>query len=202
MASILNLLIRLPFEAFRAICISIYRLNGWRVEGELPQADKFLAVAAPHTSNWDLPFLLCIALYYRTRVRWIGKAALFKPPFGWLMSMLGGIPVDRSKTGNVVAEMVDVFARREKLVLGIAPEGTRAKVRNWKSGFYNIAHGACVPIALGFLDYKRKVGGIGMTMRTTGDYEADLAKIRAFYATVTPKYPDQGEQSGETERPL
>ena len=195
MNNLLRRLIGLPGEAVRALLLGLYRLAGWRVEGELPDAKKFVVIAAPHTSNWDLPFMLGVALHFRVRLRWMGKDTLFKPPFGWLMRALGGIPIDRSKANDVVAQMVQIFHGADKLAVAIPPEGTRSKTRYWKTGFYNIAHGAGAPIALGFLDYARKVGGIGMTMRTTGDYEGDLEAIKAFYAQVTPKFPDRvGEE--------
>ncbi|MEM9616384.1 MAG: lysophospholipid acyltransferase family protein [Pseudomonadota bacterium] len=200
-------LARLPGEAARTALLGVYRLSGWKVEGELPEGKKFVVIAAPHTSNWDLPFMLGVALHFRTRLHWMGKDTLFKPPFGWLMRALGGIPIDRSKANDVVSQMVTVFNDADRLAVAIPPEGTRSKTRYWKTGFYNIAHGAGVPIAFGFLDYARKVGGIGMTMKTTGDYDADLEIVKAFYATVSPKFPDRvGEEektdvkSSETER--
>ncbi len=180
---------KLLFELFRAIGLFAYRLSGWKVEGALPPTDKFVVIAAPHTSNWDLPFMLGVALFFRVHLKWMGKAELFKPPFGWFMRALGGIAIDRSKANDVVSQMVDIYNAADRLAVAIPPEGTRAKVRYWKTGFYNIAHVAGVPIALGFLDYKRKVGGIGMTFYTTGDYDADLAVIKKFYSGVTGKFP-------------
>ena len=105
----------------------------------------------------------------------------------------GGIPVDRSKANNAVSQMVEIYQNAEELAVAIPPEGTRAKVRYWKTGFYNIAHGAGVPIALGFLDYARKVGGIGKTLSTTGDYDADLAIIKEFYSGVRGKFNERSE---------
>ena len=133
--------------------------------------------------------MLGVAYKFRIRLHWMGKASLFKPPFGRLMKALGGIPIDRAKANNVVAQMVDDYQAAITLAVAIPPEGTRAKVRVWKTGFYNIAHGAGVPIAFGFLDYKRKVGGIGGVFETTGDYEADLEVIKAFYANISGKHP-------------
>jgi 1-acyl-sn-glycerol-3-phosphate acyltransferase len=191
MTKFLNAVARTPGEVMRAAMLGLYRLAGWRVEGAAPQTHKFVVIAAPHTSNWDLPLMLAVALQFRVRLRWMGKDTLFKPPFGWFMRVLGGIAIDRSKTNDVVAQMVEIFGQADRLAVAIPPEGTRSKTRYWKTGFYNIAHGADVPIALGFLDYARKVGGIGMVMRTSGDYDTDLEAIKAFYAQVTPKFPDQ-----------
>ncbi|MEM1019868.1 MAG: lysophospholipid acyltransferase family protein [Pseudomonadota bacterium] len=177
------------YEIRRRLALFLYRLAGWTVEGTAPNASKFVVIAAPHTSNWDLPLMLGVAYKFRIRLHWMGKASLFKPPFGRLMKALGGIPIDRAKANNVVAQMVDVYQAANTLAVAIPPEGTRAKVRVWKTGFYNIAHGAGVPIAFGFLDYKRKVGGIGGVFETTGDYEADLEVIKAFYANISGKHP-------------
>ncbi len=195
-------ILHLPGEVARTLLLGLYRLSGWKVEGDLPEGKKFVVIAAPHTSNWDLPFMLGVALHFRVRLHWMGKDTLFKPPFGWFMRALGGIPIDRSKTNDVVSQMVTVFDQAEKLAVAIPPEGTRSKTRYWKTGFYNIAHGAGVPIAFGFLDYERKVGGIGMTMTTTGDYPRDLEIVKSFYATVVPKFPDRvGKESTDSNPP-
>lgn len=179
------------FEAGRVVSLFFFRLAGWRVEGDVPLDRKMVVIAAPHTSNWDLPFMLAVSMYYRAPLRWMGKASLVTGPFGWLMRWLGCIPIDRSKANDVVSQMVDVFAAADDMLVAIPPEGTRSKVRYWKTGFYNIAHGAGVPVAFGFLDYKRKVGGISQTLTTTGDYDEDLKRIRAFYDEVPGKFPAQ-----------
>lgn len=176
------------YEARRAIVLGLFRLAGWRVEGTAPAEDKFVVIAAPHTSNWDLPLMLAVAFKFRIKLRWMGKDTLFKPPFGGFMKALGGIPIDRSKANNVVSQMVEIYRDADSLAVAIPPEGTRADVTVWKTGFYNIAHAAGVPIALGFLDYGRKVGGIGGVFRTTGDYETDLKEIQAFYAPIKGKH--------------
>ena len=165
--------------------------TGWHIEGEMPNLPKFIIVAAPHSSNWDLPYVLAAGLHYGIRVHWMGKDSIFKQPFGGIMRWLGGIPVDRSKSNNAVDDMVARFAQSDRLILVIPPEGTRGKVERWKSGFYHIATGAKVPLALGFLDYERKAAGIARVFQPTGNYEADLAEIQAFYATVTARHPNR-----------
>lgn len=181
------------FETNRAIFLFLFKLAGWRVKGEFPPDKKLVVIAAPHTSNWDLPFMLAVALYYRVNLRWMGKDALFKGLFGGLMHALGGIPIDRSKSNNVVDQMIDIYGDADDLVVAIPPEGTRSKVRYWKTGFYNIAHGAGVRIALGYLDYKNKHGGVGAVLETTGDYEADLKIIKDFYSGITAKFEDKSQ---------
>ena len=168
----------------------LLRLLGWRKEGELPNIPKYILIGAPHTSSWDFPITLAYAFSYRVKVFWMGKDVLFRRPFGRIMRWLGGIPIDRAKSQNAVAQTIRIFNDIEKLVMIISPEGTRKKVKYWKTGFYNIAHGAKVPVLLGFLDFRRKAGGFGPIIFPTGDIAADMEKIRAFYAAITGKRPE------------
>lgn len=170
---------------------AILRLLGWRVDANLPAARKYVVIGTFHTTNWDFPLMLLLKSAIGLKVRWVGKHSLFRWPLGWLMRRLGGIPVDRRFPHNYVEQIVDAFRRRVELILVIAPEGTRKKAQYWKSGFYFIALGAGVPIALGFADYARKVGGIGPSFVPTGDVEADMARIRAFYADKRGLHPEK-----------
>ena len=165
----------------------ILSLAGWRLEGRLPSIPKFVLVGAPHTSNWDLPFTLLIAFAFKARIHWMGKKGIFRRPFNGFFQWLGGIPVERSQSDNLVEQSVQQFKRNEHLILTIAPAGTRKHVTNWKSGFYHIACGADVPIVLGFLDYRRKVGGFGPLIHPTGNFTDDMAAIQDFYDSVTGK---------------
>jgi 1-acyl-sn-glycerol-3-phosphate acyltransferase len=164
---------------------------GWRLTGELPRADRFVLIAAPHTSNWDLPVMLGVAFAFRVKLFWMGKHSLFRAPFGVFFRWLGGIPIDRSAAHDAVAQSVELFRRNEALILAVPPEGTRQKVRYWKTGFYYIALGAGVPIALGFFDYRRKVTGLGPSLTPTGELEADMNVIRGFYDEIAGKYAEQ-----------
>ena len=175
----------------RGLAFSFMKLFGWRLEGRLPDVNKLVVIAAPHTSNWDLPVLLSVAFALKAKACWLGKHTLFRWPFGFLFRWMGGIPVYRSASQNVVAQSVEMFRNSEKLILTIPPEGTRGKVSHWKTGFYYIALGAEVPIAMAFIDYKRKASGVGPTLYPTGDIEADMEIIRNFYVNVTAKYPDK-----------
>jgi 1-acyl-sn-glycerol-3-phosphate acyltransferase len=160
---------------------------GWRIEGAAPDVPKAVVVAAPHTSNWDLPFTLAVAAALGVRISWMGKHTLFRPPFGTLMRSLGGLSVDRRSPQGAVGAAVDLLARHERLLLVIAPAGTRGDAARWKTGFYRIAQGAGVPIVLGFLDYGRKVGGLGKVFTPTGDVERDMKAIQEFYAPIRGK---------------
>ena len=181
---VLNILLRW----FALIALKI---AGWRTHGRLPPVPKFVLVGAPHTSNWDLPYTLCIIFVLRGKIYWMGKDSLFRRPYKGFFKWLGAIPIDRSRSKNVVAQTIQKFNQNKTMIMTIAPEGTRSKVKKWKTGFYHIAHGANVPIALGFLDYQRKVGGIGPVIYPTGNIEADMQSIRAFYDGVTGKFPEK-----------
>jgi 1-acyl-sn-glycerol-3-phosphate acyltransferase len=167
------------------------RLTGWAPEGELPAAAHFVLIAAPHTSNWDLAYLLALAEVYGLRVSWMGKHTLFRPPLGALFRALGGIPIRRHERGDRVAVMAAEFALRERFALVVPSEATRSWAPYWKSGFYHIARRAGVPIVLGFLDYRRRRGGFGPSLVPTGDVAKDMDAIRAFYADKVGKHPDQ-----------
>ena len=121
----------------------------------------------------------------------MGKDSLFWFPYGGLMKWLGGIPVDRSKSNNMVEKSIQVFAESTDMVLIVPPEGTRGRVKYWKTGFYHIAHGAKVPIAMGFVDFKKKTGGFGPAFIPTGDLEKDMPEIQEFYQDITGRFPDK-----------
>ena len=134
--------------------------------------------------------MLATAYVLRVRLSWFGKHTLFVPPCGWLMRKLGGIPVDRRAPQSLVMQMAEQFNRSDDLVLAVPPEGTRSKVDVWKSGFYHIASESGVPIGLGYLDYDRKLCGLGMFVTPSGNVNEDMDKIRGFYQNIRGKYPD------------
>lgn len=176
----------------------VLKVTGWRAVGRKPDFPKFILAGAPHTSNWDLPFALFIALVLGIKINWMGKNTLFRWPLNGFFKWLGGIPVDRSKSTNTVDQSIQQFHQHKDLILTIAPAGTRKSVKKWKTGFYYIAVGADVPIVLGFLDYKRKMGGIGPTIYPAGDIETDMKIIRSFYDGVTGKHPEKGMVYSDT----
>jgi 1-acyl-sn-glycerol-3-phosphate acyltransferase len=178
-------------NVLQVLAIIVLKIFGWRRAGVVPDAPKFVMIAAPHTSNWDFPVGLAIILAFKIKMYWLGKEPIFKWPFGTFFKWLGGIPVNRSKSGDVVSQTIQTIKEHERIVMVIAPEGTRKKVNHWKTGFYYIAMGANVPLAMGFIDYLRKEGGFGPTLMPTGNIEADMEKIRAFYQNITAKIPDK-----------
>lgn len=166
------------------------RLTGWEAEGAKPVHQKFVLIAAPHTSNWDLAYLLALAVVFDIKISWMGKHTLFRGPMGAVMEALGGIPVRRNKHGKLVDQMARAFDETDSLCLTVPAEGTRSYVPNWKSGFYHIAALANVPIQMGYLDYSRRRGGFGAALLPSGDLRADMDEIRDFYSDKVGKYPD------------
>lgn len=175
----------------RTLAILFMAAIGWRISGEMPNLNKFIIIGAPHTSNWDFVLVIATATALGVRISWMGKHSLFRGPFGPLFRWMGGIPIDRRATHGVVGENVQAFQKMENLILCITPEGTRQRVREWKSGFYQIAMQAGVPVQLAAFDYGQKVVDLGPVMEPTGDYESDLARIKAHYAPIRPHHPQQ-----------
>lgn len=177
----------------RTLALWFLVLVGWKAKSDielllLPK--KFVAILAPHTSNWDLLFIMGVIFALGLKFNWFGKKEVFRWPLGGLFKRLGGIPIERSTHKNMVQQTAELIRSREQVIVGIAPEGTRSNTKYWKTGFYHIAHQAAVPIVFAYLDYDRKVGGLGPMMETMGDIEKDLKVIRSFYQGVTAKYPE------------
>lgn len=173
----------------RTIGRAVLRLAGWAFEGPMPAARRCVLIAAPHTSNWDFVYMMAMAWALGLRLRWMGKASLFVFPLGLLFSALGGLPIRRNRPGKLVEQSVARFALGSDLMLAVPAEGTRELGNTWRSGFYHIARLAEVPIVLGYLDYRRRRGGLGTEVRTSGDVRADMDRIRAFYADKTGRHP-------------
>ena len=184
-----------PNRFSRLIANYSLRLRSWKLDINRPPYNKYVLIGAPHTSNWDFLMLLFIKYGGGVDLHWVGKDNAFRGPMNPFFRNLGGIPVNRRSRNNFVSQMVEVFNQRDEFVLCVAPEGTRKKAEGWKTGFYYIALGAGVPIAMAFVDYRQKVVGIGPTVIfPTGDIQADFTHIKAFYSGITGRYPDkQGE---------
>lgn len=176
-------------EVVRWLSAGYLKAGGWKVQGDWPGLDKVVLVAAPHTSNWDGLNMLATAGYYRVRLRWMGKKSLTQGPFGWVLRWLGCVPIDRTASHDVVNTMAERFRAEAEMVLAIPPEGTRSAVRTWKSGFYHIAVAAGVPILVSVLDYGKKTVRLAAVLSPSGDYEADVALIRGYYANAVGKHP-------------
>ncbi|HHJ36541.1 MAG TPA: glycerol acyltransferase [Gammaproteobacteria bacterium] len=171
---------------------TILKLAGWQLKINTPEENKFILIGAPHTSNWDFPLALLTFWTLDLRIHWVAKKQMFRGPLHYLFTALGGIPVDRSASNGFISQIADRFDRAERMVLTIAPEGTRSKTEYWKSGFYHIALAAEVPICLGYIDYRTRTLGFHQLMHPSGDIEADMKIIADFYQDIEGKYP--GEQ--------
>jgi 1-acyl-sn-glycerol-3-phosphate acyltransferase len=179
----------------------ILNLFGWHTNGSLPPGiRKAVMIVAPHTSTWD--FVIGRLTFYGTgpRLRVLIKKEAFFFPLNILLKALGGIPVNRGKKNNMVVNVASYFEQYESMVVVITPEGTRRISRHWKKGFYLIAQEAKVPIALAFIDYKNKTGGVGPLIDPSGDYEKDMAIIYNFYRDKTARHPERFFLPAEPEK--
>ena len=163
----------------------------WKAVGAPPDIDKYMMVAAPHTSNWDFPHLLMVAWALDVEVRFIGKHTIFRWPFGYLFRALGGIPVRRDAPGSIIEQIAETYRASDRIALAMSPEGTRGYADAWKSGFYRIAQAADVPVLLAFIDYPSRSGGVGPLIHLTGKQDEDMVRIAPFYADKVGKHPDQ-----------
>ena len=164
-----------------AVCRWILATCGWRMVGELPDVPRLVAIAAPHSTNWDVIWGLLFKISLRLDVHFIGKREAFFWPLGPVLRAFGGIPVDRSAAHGLVGAMRHEFESRERFWLALAPEGTRKKVQKWKTGFWHIAREAGVPVLPVYFHYPEKTVGLGPLFHPTDDVAADMARIREFY---------------------
>lgn len=175
----------------RKIFVWLFQLKGWKIEANLPEGyKKCVVIAAPHTSNWD--FLYSMAVFFKLKipVRFLAKKELFVWPLRGILKSVGGIAVQRSKSSNLVDDIIAMFSNEKELMLMIPAEGTRGSVTKWKTGFYHVALGAKVPVLLGFLDYENKIAGFGPLLYMTGDAATDAKKIKDFYRNIKGKHPE------------
>ena len=179
----------------RRLLLAMYRIRGWKAVGVVPEPRRFILIAAPHTSNWDFVNFLGLTADLKIRPHFMAKLSLFRWPLGGFIRQMGGVAVDRRGGGNVVQQMVDEFARRTEFMLTVAPEGTRAKTQKWRTGFYQIAMAAKVPMVVGMMDYETKTGGLGPLIWPSGDFRADMLKVLEVYRTCIPKFPERAVRS-------
>ncbi|OUS26849.1 hypothetical protein A9Q99_16670 [Gammaproteobacteria bacterium 45_16_T64] len=175
---------------FRLLTAIVLRLTGWKVEGEKPPMPRAVMIAVPHTSNWDFVYMVMVSFTLRQKIYWMGKDTLFKGWKGPIMRWFGGVPVNRRSRNNLVDQMIDTLKESDSLILTVPPEGTRGHVSEWKTGFYYMALGANVPIVCSYLDWGRKVGGVGLALTPTGDVDKDFETLKEFYIGMEGKRPE------------
>jgi 1-acyl-sn-glycerol-3-phosphate acyltransferase len=168
------------------------RLFGWKTSAILPPGvEKAVLIVAPHTSYYDFVVGRLTFWAARIKIKVLIKKESFGFPFGIVLRQLGGVPVDRGKKNNLVEEVAELYRQHDKMIVVITPEGTRKKVRHWKRGFYQIAMAANVPIAMAYIDYANKTGGIGPMFYPTGDYDRDIQEIMKFYRDISGRHPER-----------
>ncbi len=175
-----------------------FRLSGWRAEGRPPDVAKMVILGASHTSNWDFLVFLGTVNAVGRQVRFVGKHSLFRWPLRGFMRALGGVPVVRSVSQDTVSQIVAEFDRHDDFVLILAAEGTRSRTTRWRTGFYQIALRAGVPIVCAGPDYPNKRGVFGPVIQPTGDYDSDMAPAFAFFKALTPRHPEHAAFPDET----
>jgi len=166
----------------RRAALGLLALFGWRTVLVWPPEPRGVIMVYPHTSNWDFVLGMLFRIGHGLRANWIGKTEMFPWPFTGLLKWLGGVPVDRKRSRGFVDALVEEFRRRDWMWVAITPEGTRSRTKRVKSGFHQLAVAADVPVALGYIDYGRRVIGIDTYLRMSGDRDDDMRRIREFYA--------------------
>jgi len=178
-------------RVIRWLLVQWFDRSGWTISGTLPPDRKFVIMGASHTSNWDFLVFLGAVHALDRQIHFIGKHSLFRWPMGGFMRALGGVPVDRSAPQDLVTQVVAQFDAHDDFILVIAPEGTRAFNPKWKTGFYQIALKAGVPIVCAGPDYPTRRAVFGPVIRPTGNYDADLNPAFAFFRTLIPRHPER-----------
>lgn len=172
----------------------IIKLIGWKSVGSFPyHLKKYVVIVAPHTSSWD--FIIGVLFRYALAIekaKYLGKQELFKPPFGFIFRWLGGYPVDRSNNRNMVDEVIKIFDAHDEFAIALSPEGTRKRVDKLRTGFYNIAKGAKVPIVMVGFDFSRREVIISEPLMTTESQEDDFKRILDFFRPIKGRYPEKG----------
>ena len=169
---------------------TILRLGGWQILAPLPSEGRAVVIFAPHSSNWDGLWGFATKLGMGLDARILAKSQLFWWPLGLLLRRMGAVSLNRASPQGTVGQAVALINQSERIWYVLAPEGTRKQVTEWKAGFIKIAHQAQVPIIPAYIHYPDKVIGFGPAIHTSGDFDADLARVRAFYR------PWQGRNRG------
>ncbi len=177
----------------RQFFLLCFKLTGWTTKGKLPDLKKFVLIVAPHTSMMDFFVGVAARSIFRLKSNYLVKDSLFKVPVvGWFLRITGGYAVDRSKHTGMVDQAIALYNQNERFILTITPEGTRKPVTKWKTGFYWIAMEAKIPIVMVGFDYKERIVEMRPPFYPTGDLDADLETMKAYFRTITGKHPEKG----------
>ena len=162
---------------------------GWTINGELPNQPKFILAVAPHTSNWDFFIGIAAMFSLQLKVSFLGKASIFRWPVKSVLTAIGGIAVDRSNSHGVVGQIVQELERNDKFILGLAPEGTRSKTTEWKTGFLHIAKQGNIPIVPVSFDFAKKEIFFHQEVYISGEISQELIEFKQIFADVCAKNP-------------
>jgi 1-acyl-sn-glycerol-3-phosphate acyltransferase len=177
----------------RPFYLLCFRIFGWRIRGTVPVGlKKYVVAVGPHTSNWD--FLIGVAarsILKMQKAKFLGKSQLFRPPFGWFFRAIGGYPVDRSKSSDMVEQVATFFKEHDEFILAMAPEGTRKKVEKLRTGFYYIARAAGVPVVPVAFDFGRREVVLGEPLYPS-QFESDMRSLVTFFAAARGRNPELG----------
>lgn len=168
-------------------------LMRWKIDETSPKGvKKCVLVMGPHTSNWDFIIGRLAFSHFGVKGKFLIKKEAFFFPFGYILKAMGGIPVNRGKSTNLIDQAVQYFDESEELYMVFTPEGTREYSPEWKKGFYYIAQKANVPIYIGYMDYEKKIGGFHSVMSPSGDVDKDIAHIKSILSKYKGKFPEKG----------
>jgi len=177
------------------------RVMGWRIEGALPPAPRYVLIVAPHTANADFFVGLAAKWALGLRAKWLGKHTLFRGPLRWLLRALGGVPVDRSHPDGTVESVLAEMTAAPSFVLALAPEGTRRLTEGWKTGFYRVAVAAGVPILPVAFDWSTRRVFLRTPVQPTGEAATDIPRLRAMYHKGTARHPELFNDIHDEQRP-
>ena len=165
-------------------------VTGWKVTGQIPDMKKLLVILAPHTSNWDFVYGMAMVLSLKMKIYWLGKHSIFKKGVTRLLKSLGGIPVNRNDSKNIINDVLDIANREGGILIGLSPEGTRKKAEKWKSGFLRMAQSMECPILLVAIDYPSKEISFRELFYPTGDNQRDIEYLKKYYKDFMGKIPE------------
>ena len=177
------------FTYLNRFAAKLLSLFGWKIVGNFPQEKKFILAVAPHTSNWDFIISMLVMIAVNLKVTFMGKKSIFVGPLKWLLNKLGGVAIDREHPNGIVGQMVEMFKKRDAMILGLSPEGTRSKTKEWKTGFLIIAKKAEIPIVPISLDFKKKEVEILALYHINGEIDEALVEIKQKFSHVCAKNP-------------
>lgn len=180
-----------PSQFFQTLGRLMARMMGWTVRVNLPDDPKMVLVFFPHTSNMDVIVAIPAAFSIGLKPNWLVKDEITRGPFKPLMDRIGAIPINRHIKENKVEQIANAIREADNVMLALSPEGTRSRTDFWRSGFYHIARLAEVPIHFAYIDYPSKTIGAEPGFVPTVDMNADMERIRSFYADKRGKFPEK-----------